>query len=449
MRWRVILAVSLVANLALAAGWFLSARHWAARQNARVTSANIAPPQIKTNVVVRREFFSWSQLEAPNYPTYIANLRNVGCPEQTIRDIIIADVNALYARKEATDVVTPDQEWWRTEPDTSLLAAASEKLRALDEERRALLTRLLGPNWESGDLIGLPRPSHAGIALDGPVLGSLPDNVKKAVQLINAKAQERIQAYLAEQRKQGKSPDPAELARLRQETRNELASVLAPQQMEEFLLRYSSSADALRKELGQLRYFKATPDEFRNIFNAIDPINQQLDALSANDPASAQLRASLEQQRNNAIKNVLGDSRYDEFATLHDPAYRNAMSQAQQAGSPQSATTLYQIGQAATQQQQTILANTNLTAEQRNIELKQLQLQQAQAAAIALGQEPPTPPLPPVPSAPPLPTHTVKAGESVGNISQLYGVPINALRAANPDINLNNLKPGDSINIPR
>jgi len=40
---------------------------------------------------VRRQFFSWQQLESPDYQTYVANLRDIGCPEQTIRDIIIAD----------------------------------------------------------------------------------------------------------------------------------------------------------------------------------------------------------------------------------------------------------------------------------------------------------------------------------------------------------------------
>ncbi len=43
--------------------------------------------------------FHWSQLESTNYGTYIANLRSIDCPEQTIADIITADVRALYAGK--------------------------------------------------------------------------------------------------------------------------------------------------------------------------------------------------------------------------------------------------------------------------------------------------------------------------------------------------------------
>ena len=50
---------------------------------------------IKTNVVVRHENFTWDQVESTNYVTFIKNLHAVGCPEQTIRDIIMSEVNRL------------------------------------------------------------------------------------------------------------------------------------------------------------------------------------------------------------------------------------------------------------------------------------------------------------------------------------------------------------------
>jgi len=36
--------------------------------------------------------FQWNELESTDYRVYIANLRRIGCPEQTIRDIITADL---------------------------------------------------------------------------------------------------------------------------------------------------------------------------------------------------------------------------------------------------------------------------------------------------------------------------------------------------------------------
>src|SRR6266850_8414157 len=44
---------------------------------------------------------NWRALESTNYVLYIENLRAFGCPEETIRDIIITDVAKLYARHRA------------------------------------------------------------------------------------------------------------------------------------------------------------------------------------------------------------------------------------------------------------------------------------------------------------------------------------------------------------
>jgi hypothetical protein len=40
-------------------------------------------------------------VESADYRAYIANLRRIGCPEQTLRDIILADVNMLYTPRYA------------------------------------------------------------------------------------------------------------------------------------------------------------------------------------------------------------------------------------------------------------------------------------------------------------------------------------------------------------
>ncbi|HWC61921.1 MAG TPA: hypothetical protein VHC44_19695, partial [Verrucomicrobiae bacterium] len=272
MPWRVLLILSLAANVFLAVGLVHHSRRASPSVNAAVLEETNAV--VKTNVVVRRQFLSWSHVESPDYTTYIANLRSIGCPEQTIRDIIIADVNALYAKRRATEILTPQQEWWRSEPSPQVVKLAADKYIALDKERRALLEKLLGPGWEGGDLASLPRPTRPGIVLDGPILGTLTTEARESVANISANAQDRMQAYVQQMHDAGKEPDPAELARLRQDTRNQLAAVLTPAQLEEYLLRYSQTANDLRAQLGKLKYFNATPDEFRSLFRVDDSINQ-------------------------------------------------------------------------------------------------------------------------------------------------------------------------------
>jgi len=452
MRWRVIALVSLGVNIALAAAWLSVTSQRAA--NAAAAAAAVAAAQTsavpaKTNVVVRRQYFTWQDIESPDFATYVANLRQIGCPEQTIHDILIAEVNALYSRKRAVELVTPEQQWWRSQPDANVLRAALVKFRELEAQRRGLLTGLLGTNWETGDLVSIPRPSRPGVVLDGPVLGALSSDVKQALENVSISSQDRMQAYLDAQRSANKAPDPAELAKLRQQTRDELAHILSPPELEEYLLRYSQDANNLRTEFGQLRFFDPTPDEFRGVFRATDTLDQRIQLLAdATDPSSVDTRKALEEQRENAIKIALGPKRYEEYRMLHDPAYRDAVAAAQQAGTPEAAQTIYAVNLAVLAEQNRIRGDTNLTAEQKTIELKRVELNQLEANTVATGQDlpqqAPAPPPPPQPKK----VYVLGPGDSVDTIALMYGLPVSAIKAANPKVNFNRLKPGVPITIP-
>src|SRR5581483_11295145 len=53
-----------------------------------------------TNTVTKT--VDWRSVESEDYKKYIANLRATGCPEETIRDIIVAVVNKPFeSRKHA------------------------------------------------------------------------------------------------------------------------------------------------------------------------------------------------------------------------------------------------------------------------------------------------------------------------------------------------------------
>ncbi len=76
MRGRLILIGSLGLNLVLAMMW-LAPKH---RSAAAAPVTNAAPAmsnQVRTLVAVRKQFFSWQELESADYPTFIANLRNI------------------------------------------------------------------------------------------------------------------------------------------------------------------------------------------------------------------------------------------------------------------------------------------------------------------------------------------------------------------------------------
>lgn len=451
MRARTLLLCSIVLNVALASAlvtWLVSAPKDTPRVvrpiNAAAVASNSVLRVIKTNVLVRPRTFTWQEVESADYAVYVQNLRELGMPEKTIRDIIIADVDQIYSARRRNLAETQDLEWWRSTPSIESQTNAMARARAIESEREALLTRLLGPDWRSDG----SRNANETIALAGPVLGSLPEDVKTNVRDIAQRSRARTQELISQAEAAGQPVNPAELARLREETRQQLAAVLTPAALEEFLLRYSENANLLRRELTG---FNTTPEEFRAIFRAVDSIDRTL-ALrgSGNDAESQRIRQALEQQRVAAIRNALGGERFAAYQTLQDPVYQQAVLTAQQAGgSEETALALYEISRATSDEFVRIRNDPNLTEAQKQQQLREAEAEQQRARALVLGDEAALETAPPSPvQEPQLRPHQLIPGDTLGILSLRYGVSVNALREANPGVDINRARPGTVINVP-
>lgn len=393
-RARILVAVSVALNALLTWMVVREAREVHIAPQSHSTNRLQGPPLnkgVKTNVIIRRQYFNWSDVESDNYQTYIANLKSIGCPPATIRDIIVADVNQLYARRAAAEIVTGDQQWWLSEPDPEVLEAAATKTDALETERRQLLDNLLGPGWDSSS--GPPSmPSRFG----GAVLSSVTPEARQAVEHLELESARRYNEYAQAQKAAGKSLDPADVAKLRLSTRSDLAKILSPAQLEEYLLRYSANAAALR---ANLKGFEASPDEFRAIFRARDDIDSQISALSGgDDPASIRKRAELEKARDAAVEQSLGPERFSSYKLTQDPLFVQAQAAVEQSGAPaEKVLPMYRINQLTQQEKERIAANKRLTPEQRALAIQTVEQQQQQALQKVLGQfsQPELPPTPP------------------------------------------------------
>lgn len=386
MRRRIGLLISVVLNAVLAAGFVYvltrpeSEKAVPVSQPIQFTTTNQV---VRTNVVVRRQNFTWQEIESTNYVTFIANLRAIGCPEPTIRDIILAEVNALYDRKRTTEIITPEQQWWRSTPDQQSVTAAMQQMHGLEIERRNLLTRLLGPRWEAANSWEIAAFNSR---LDGPVLGTLASDAKQSLRDLEARHAQQRQAYMERKQGAGEPVDPAELAMQQEENRRDLAKILNPAQMEEYFLRYSEVAQNLRREF---QGFELTPDEFRNIFRSRDAAEQQLPIYAkGDDPATVKRREELEHQRDSAVKQALGDDRFELFRYSQDPIFRQAQAAAQQIGAPtEKVLPIFQINQAAEQERQRISSDNTMTADQRAAALAATSSQQQESLHKILGKD--------------------------------------------------------------
>lgn len=401
MRARVLLWFSLVVNLLLAGMIVLLSRD-SERQTSSaeffVRSAR-GSAVVKTNVVLRRLSFNWSEIESPDYPTYIGNLRRIGCPEKTIRDIVVADVNEVFAERMAKELNLPEQKWWLPEPELEAFETAMNQVRALEAEKSQMLTQLLGPGWETS------RNNAAGsmVRFDGPVLNGLTAETKLTVHRIEQNQRRAIAEAL----------DPAERTRLQAELRAQLATVLTPPQLEEYLLRYSETADRMRD---QLRGFGADAEEFRRIFRARDPFDERIAALTGTDPATLAQRTTLERQRDEAIQQTLGKERAGFYQMTQNPLFREAQEQAERSGAPpEKVMPLFEVNRAVQAEMERIRNDRSLTEAQRRLAVAAVeQQQQISQERILNGARSETVPAAPAPQAPvqaPLPPGLIVPGQ--------------------------------------
>src|SRR5437773_5090409 len=97
---------------------------------------------------------SWNAIESTNYHIYVANLRAIDCPEETVRDIILTDVAKLYAkRRTAIRAQGQPYRFWQTgeswENGSSTNPAIRRQLQQLEKEQRDLIRDLLGVDLQT------------------------------------------------------------------------------------------------------------------------------------------------------------------------------------------------------------------------------------------------------------------------------------------------------------
>src|SRR5579871_316351 len=92
--------------------------------------------------------FHWRQIESEDYKKYVANLREAGCPERTIRDIILADIQKLYQPRIAAIVPKPPEKYWERKSRFGPVHRQTKEQRqeraAILEEMQQLAKSLLG-----------------------------------------------------------------------------------------------------------------------------------------------------------------------------------------------------------------------------------------------------------------------------------------------------------------
>jgi len=214
--------------------------------------------------------FDWASVATNDLRRYIVNLRAVQCPEPTVRDIIIAEVQRLFDPREAPfkvaseEVLIPENETSaqrRTRRRADYLRRRN--LRLVEKEKVAVIRDLLGIDLPLEPLRGWYSRNY--------------ERMESAINGVPAEKRERVremmEAYwnlsdtLNDERDvsmKGRDAEFIERYRENNERRRlGLLQILTPDEVELFDMRASSVAERLRIQLGEMQ---PTEAEFREIY---------------------------------------------------------------------------------------------------------------------------------------------------------------------------------------
>ncbi|HMP83266.1 MAG TPA: hypothetical protein PKA41_11250 [Verrucomicrobiota bacterium] len=393
MKAKGLLVVSLLLNAVLAAAvlYFATKRPPAAISPVpapeTITPATTPSPKSKpatllTAVTNQSEAFDWRQVESEDYRKYIANLRSIGCPEETIRDIIIADVNKLFEqrRRELTAGANTFQFWKSGNFFEDMISPERiEQTQALNKEKRALLMELLG--YAPDDKMDF----MAGFNPFERMLDFLPAGTQTEVMDIYMKYQAR-QAKLFEGG--GMDEDSMkEMAKLQRQMDAELAALMSPKDYEEYQLRMSQTAMTMRMQLGS---FDPDEQEFRDIFALRKQYDDEFGVMDFGTQSKEEREKAqaAQQARDAQIKALLGDARYAEYERAQDWNYQQLYRLTDKAGLPkESAVKVYDMKKTAETEARNIRNDKSLTQEQKTAALKAIRTETESAVQTVLGDK--------------------------------------------------------------
>ncbi|MGV3771915.1 MAG: hypothetical protein ACO1QB_03375 [Verrucomicrobiales bacterium] len=298
----------------------------AASQPATVRSADLVQGDslapLASPVIVTNEF-KWSQLEAEDYRTYIKRLRQIGCPEQTIRDIIIADLDKLMSPRFKALEPQEEPKYWKAEekdlrPKDEIYSKLFQK-QNLDFEKRQVIQELMGI-----DLVA----ERAGVLGETDAMSKrlnfLPTDKLSTVRMIHdrtALEESSIREGALATGDALSAGDKARLQKAQAERERQIAALLSPEEFERYQLWYSPSAFRARVALAPLN---PTEEEFRAVYHLQSQFDSNwMGVDTENLPPELQTdyqnsHAALQEQ----VKEKLGTDRFKQFEEAQDVDYR-------------------------------------------------------------------------------------------------------------------------------
>jgi len=172
---------------------------------------------LATNAAPFQRAWHWRELESSDYTAYIQKLRSVGCPEQTIVDLVLMDVGRVYqTRREQLQRGKPRA---GQEPD--------DTWQALTQERNQLVRQLVGVDFQT-ELQALTEEFSQGTRV--PALDFLPMEKQVMARRLIAVAQEQEEQLVQASAGVLEEAQSEQLKEIRAQAERQLQGLLSPEE---------------------------------------------------------------------------------------------------------------------------------------------------------------------------------------------------------------------------
>ena len=372
---KLVLALSVALNVVLA---MAAARGWekhSLRPQRSVASAQIPPqhehrpgaPASQLDPVTNR--FDWRMIESSDYEKYVANLRAIGCPEKTVRDIIVAEVQKTFGAKSAA--VPLDVKFWSCGPERQAAERSREERRSeLRAESRAILERLLGVDY--GTQVGERSDDLELQAILRFVFGPLPDQVIERVSLalergssLGREIQDRSKGIMLPVEKE-------QLSKLRQQTLASVQQLLSSEQSDELTRRFATlrlldhGFGDFQVSAGELRQIAGL---YVSVFGA--PLAEAFDFPHEEEEEGKAAPKELFEKK---LQDFLGQTRYADYKRDTDSDFKNMKALTEQQALPQeTAVKIYEIKTLLDSECQRLREDALLSPYERAAHLQEIQ----------------------------------------------------------------------------
>ncbi len=265
------------------------------------------------------ESIDWSDIASDDLHQYIENLRAMGCPSETVSDIVVGLLASEYTAL-LDDLETPSDSYWR--PVSSRGNGVSAEVQA---HRKALMELVGRRKREVYEYVGIDydgyvrkyrwdhryRPSELGFISDRDVR----ERAEKVLRQFKNTEREIGQRYNGLVSRDGMQ----EIYRSYEEKFSAMKKILSPEEFQSYVMRDSPLANRLKDRT--LSGFEPNEEEFESIFS----IYERYDGLNSElfETEGGRMGDLVDVgARNEEIRDALGEDRYRDYERSQDHVYR-------------------------------------------------------------------------------------------------------------------------------